>query len=181
MNTKEYFTSLRACDKAITLAGERTLEQCWHECDRGDWLLWWAARVGVDRALIIRATCACARRGLRFIPAGEDRPRLAIETAEAYARGEATIEQVHAAADAAWAAAAHAAHEAARAARAAGAAADSACSACIAAAAADAAWATADAACESELLIMADIVREMIPWEAMASMSSTQLSMTTDG
>ena len=37
-------------------------------------------------------------------PPGEDRPRLAIETAEAWCRGEVTIEEVRAAADAAYAA-----------------------------------------------------------------------------
>jgi hypothetical protein len=44
---------------------------------------------------------------LKYLPVGEDRPRIAIETAEAWTRGEATIEQVHAAADAAVHAAYH--------------------------------------------------------------------------
>ena len=46
-----------------------------------------------------------ARTVLDKIPDGEDRPRIAIETAEAWTRGEATLEQVYADAAAAYAAA----------------------------------------------------------------------------
>lgn len=61
-------------------------------------MLWLADRVEVDRRLIVRAACACARPGLKFIPKGELRPRIAIETAERWVRGNATIEEVRAAA-----------------------------------------------------------------------------------
>jgi hypothetical protein len=68
-------------------------------------LLWLAARVHLDRKRLVQAACACARQALQYIPAGEERPRLAIETAEAWARGEATIEELRKAAGAANAAA----------------------------------------------------------------------------
>ena len=42
----------------------------------------------------ILASCAVTRLCLHLIPEGENRPRVAIETAEAWARGEATAEQV---------------------------------------------------------------------------------------
>jgi alkylation response protein AidB-like acyl-CoA dehydrogenase len=74
------------------------------------------------------------------VPKGEDRPRIAIETAEAWTRGEATIEQVYAAAYAA-----DAADVAFRAAR--------------------AAYAAAYAASRAAALKdMADIVRKIIPF-----------------
>lgn len=41
--------------------------------------------------------CAFAERALRFVPAGEERPRVAIETARRFARGEATREELDAA------------------------------------------------------------------------------------
>jgi hypothetical protein len=47
---------------------------------------------------VVRAACDCARTALRYVPGGEDRPRLAIETAEAWCRGEATEQEVCAAA-----------------------------------------------------------------------------------
>jgi hypothetical protein len=56
----------------------------------------------VPREVLVRYACLVARTVLDKVPAGEDRPRIAIETAEAWTRGEATIEEVRAAADAAW-------------------------------------------------------------------------------
>jgi hypothetical protein len=50
---------------------------------------------------------------LKYVPKGEDRPRIAIETAEAWTRGETTLKQVESAAhDAYDAHAAHAAYDA---------------------------------------------------------------------
>lgn len=49
------------------------------------------ARTGDIRGLT-KASCACARKALRFIPRGDLRPLRAIQTAEAWARGEATLE-----------------------------------------------------------------------------------------
>ncbi len=176
-----------ACSEAREwLAAERlreptaTDEAHWLACPRGDWLLWLAVKAGVDRRLIVLAACQCARLVLDRIPPGEDRPRLAIETAEAWARGEATIEQVREAggasayaaayASAAYAAAAAvyaAAHAAAHAAAYAAvyAAADAA-AAYAAADAADAdAYAAASASARSAMLAScADAVRAVIPW-----------------
>lgn len=70
----------------------RSLESAWLKCERGDWLLWYAAKRGVDRRTAVLAACACARLALPH--AKSDLARICIETAEAWARGEATIEQV---------------------------------------------------------------------------------------
>ena len=104
----------------------------WNSCERGDWLLWIAARVITNpqqRMIVVLAACDCAETALAYAPAGEDRPRQCIETVRAWTRGEATIEQLRekradaaavyaavyaaAAADAAYAAAAYAAAAAA--------------------------------------------------------------------
>ena len=102
--TQTLLQQLGACLEAREWAGERTPEQAWHDCERGDWLLWLAARLDIDRKPLVLAACACARLALPYVPAGEQRPLAAIETAERWTRGEATIEQVRAAADAAYAA-----------------------------------------------------------------------------
>jgi hypothetical protein len=79
--------------------------RAWDRCERGDWLLWLAARTGVDRRIVVLAACDCSRLALVHVPAGEERPQIAIETAERWTRGEATIGEVHeAASDAAHAA-----------------------------------------------------------------------------
>jgi len=96
------------CSDAAAYAAQHTdPAEAWESCERGDWLLWLAARAGVDRRDLVRASCAVARRALQHVPEGESRPRIAIETAEAWARREVTIAAVRdAAADATYASAA---------------------------------------------------------------------------
>jgi hypothetical protein len=97
---RETLARLGACEDAAAWAKgfTGTARQAWLACERGDWLMWLCARLEVDRKLVVTAACDCAERALKFVPAGEDRPRKAIETARAWVRGEATIAEVHAAA-----------------------------------------------------------------------------------
>ena len=144
---RQFLTSREACEAAMDWLGDRDSARMWAECKRPDWLLWWAAH-SVPRQELVLAACDCAETALRFVPQGEDRPRLAIETTSRWARGEATVEEVRAAARAARAAdaAARAADAAARAAYAATRAARAADAAARAARAADAATDAARAA-----------------------------------
>lgn len=149
---------LGACEDAVTFASQYpTIGEAWDACERGDWMLWLAAKAGLcTREQLVLAACACARLALVHVPGGEDRPRIAIETAEAWADGRAAIDEVRAAADAAYAAAAYADDAAAYAA------ADAAAYAAYAAAAAyadDAAAVAAVAARNRVLRECADIVR----------------------
>ena len=112
MDCQKLLHKLYACTEAREWIGERDLESAWNECERADWMLWFAARVGVDRKLVVLAACDCAETALKYVPEVEDRPRAAIEMARAWTRGEATIKQVRKAADAADAAADAAAYAA---------------------------------------------------------------------
>ena len=97
MDNQQLVTFLKknhACAPSLEWLQSRTLAEVWEQCERGDWLLWLAAKAGVDRKRLVMAACACARLALVHVPPGEERPRVAIETAEAWCRGEATIEQV---------------------------------------------------------------------------------------
>ena len=149
---------LGACSEAVEWANTQPdPETLWRGCHRGDWMLWLAARAGVRRQDVVLAACACARLALSRVTVGEERPRIAIETAEAWARGDAgvTLAQVRAAADAAAYAADAAADAAAYAAA-------YASDAAAYAAAAAAARAATRSACAS-------LVRERIPWSAVAA------------
>jgi hypothetical protein len=159
---------LDACKEAVEFAAKfPTLQAAWDACDRGDWLLWLLGRLSgppgsESRRKLVLAACACARLALPHVKAGEDRPRLAIETAERWARQEdgVTLDMVrsaaayaaaYAASDAAYAdayaASDAAAYADAYAAYAAGASANAAAYAANAAgASANAAYAAADAA-----------------------------------
>ena len=154
-------------------------EVFYNECVRSDWLLEIAVAADVDRRTIVRAACRVARTALRYVPEGEERPRKAIEAAERWCRGAATLEELWIAGDAGAAArnaAGAAAGDAARAAAwaawaasdagAAGAAARNAAGA--AGAAARNAAGDARAAAQSESLKQsAAIVREFIPWDVL--------------
>lgn len=74
-------------------------ETAWSVCHRADWMLWLTERLGIDRPALVRAACDCARTALKYVPAGEDRPRLAIEAAERWA-DDPTRENRNAARDA---------------------------------------------------------------------------------
>ncbi len=85
---------LGACEEAREASKGDSLRRVWQRCLRGDWLLWLAVKVGVDRKLIVMAACASARTALKYVAEGEARPLKAIETAEAWCRGDATLEEV---------------------------------------------------------------------------------------
>jgi hypothetical protein len=89
------------------LADKTDIGSAWNECPRGDWMLWVAAKLDVGRPLVVKAACTCARTTLRFVPARENRPQLAIEAAETWAERptKENAEKVKAASTAAAAAA----------------------------------------------------------------------------
>ncbi len=84
---------LDACSEAREWAGQRTLAEVWTECARGDWLLWLAQRLRIDRSVIVRAAVECVRPALVYLPAREW-PARALEVMLAWCEGKATIEEV---------------------------------------------------------------------------------------
>jgi len=102
----KFLKTLNACHGAVEYAGRfDTLQDAWNACERGDWMLWLVGKLsgepGSDsRKKLVGVACQCARTALQHVPAGEDRPRIAIETAEKYVQGGATLDEVRAAANA---------------------------------------------------------------------------------
>jgi hypothetical protein len=93
-------SSFLPCQDGLAFAStQRILQDAWDVCDRGDWMLWWAAKAGVPREDLVLATCACAR--LALVDAHGNEAELAIVTAEQWAHGDAgvTLDDVR---DAAW-------------------------------------------------------------------------------
>ena len=156
MKPQDLLKELHACNVAVAWFDSRNPHRAWRECKRGDWMLWLAERLNIDRNLIVTAACDCAELSLRFVTAGEAVPKEAITVTRRWLAGKATMEEVHAAANAA--AYAADADDAAYADDAADAAANA---AAYAAANADDA---ADAARERCLENCAEITRRIIPW-----------------
>jgi hypothetical protein len=96
---------LRACQGALDWCkGEGdyaggpafvSLEEAWQNCTKPDWMLWLATRVpNITHQQIVLVACVFARLSLHLIPAGENRPRICIETTEAWANGNASLQEV---------------------------------------------------------------------------------------
>ena len=59
-NIKELLIELRACEEAVDWVGNRTPAKAIEECHRGDWLLWLAVALKLDRKSITKAAGLCA-------------------------------------------------------------------------------------------------------------------------
>ena len=98
MTFRERLIEMGACSEAVDWVGDKTLAEAWATCERADWMLWLVTRIdGSYSPRLQLATCACARTALKYVTPGDERPRLAIECAERYARGEATKDELAAA------------------------------------------------------------------------------------
>jgi hypothetical protein len=152
---QELLKKLSACQGAREWAGEKTFSEVWATCQRGDWMLWLAQKVGVDKRTLTLAKARCAELVLHLMT--DERSRDAVAMALRYGHGEATDEELSDAASASAAAYAYAAAYAAYA------------SAYASAAAyvAYAAYASASAAKAATLQKCAEITREVIPMETM--------------
>ncbi len=92
--------AIGACEEAVDWAKTQpSFKEAWATCERGDWMLWLAGKQsGKDgwstHQQVVLAACDCAELSLKYVPKGENRPRLAIETARKWANGQATIGEV---------------------------------------------------------------------------------------
>lgn len=156
------------CSGAVEFRKQfNTFQEAWEACPRGDWMLWIAKKVGVDKRTLTLAKGLCADTVVHLMK--DQRSRNAVTVAIAYGNGNASEEELadaaYAAYDAAADAAASAAYAAANAAYATAAAAYATYSAAEAAAEADysaydaAAYAAAKKQNQNQT---ADICREVL-------------------
>jgi hypothetical protein len=148
MSLRKKLLKINACGEGMEWLADQTAEDAWATCQRGDWMLWAGSRCGVDLQTITITKVKCARLVQHLMQ--DQRSLDALDVAEQFALGNATREQLaaaaadaaNAAADAANAANAAADADAADAAYAAAAYAANAANAAADADAADAAYAT---------------------------------------
>ena len=93
----EKLESMHACSEATEWVAHRGIVKAWRECPRGDWMLWLAGRLDIDRKLLVMAACDCAETALQYVPDGEDRPAKCIQVTRNWCNGTATIDDVKAA------------------------------------------------------------------------------------
>ena len=92
MTFKEELQRLHACSEAVEWVGDRTLEQAWNECERGDWMLWFAQMKRVDMRKMTLAKARCVRLVMHLMK--DERSRNAVEVAERFGLGKATREEL---------------------------------------------------------------------------------------
>lgn len=102
---QSFLEDLNACADAREWAGDMTIEEVVATCHRGDWILWLAEKVGVDKRLLVLAGGMCANTVRHLMR--DERSLKAVDVAIAYGRGEVGEEEL----DAAWAAAEAAANQ----------------------------------------------------------------------
>jgi len=95
----ECLISMRACPEAVEWVGTRNLAAAWHECERADWMLWLCGKMvgkhGWPRHEdIVLAACDCALTAKQWWWRVNDCPARAIETAQKWACGKASIDEV---------------------------------------------------------------------------------------
>ena len=86
---KELLKKLHACKEAREWAGDKTWEEIYTTCHRGDWLLWLFARANPeDKLQLILAAAHCANTVRNLMR--DERSRKAIDIAIRYGEGNAT-------------------------------------------------------------------------------------------
>jgi len=77
----------RPCSDGLKwYAGQKTTEDAWNNCHRGDWMLWIAAKVGVNDRTLTLAKGYCAKTVLHLIT--DKRSRAAVQAAIDYGSGK---------------------------------------------------------------------------------------------
>jgi hypothetical protein len=146
-NLQTKLKELEACDGpdgAIEWAKDYdTLQDAWDNCQRGDWMIWLIDKMGWSNDKDLRLMSVAFARQVQHLMK-DQRSINALDVAERYANGEATVDEL-------------------REARAAARAADTAWAAAWAADAADAAEAAADAAGGAVRADQANIIRQYLP------------------
>ena len=109
---KELLRELDACAEGVQWVNDKTLEEAWAICHRGDWMLWLYAKLYPDnirKITLAKGHCANTVRHLMKDPRSTD----AVDAAIAFGEGRITTEELtHYAGDAKKAA--NAAYECAR-------------------------------------------------------------------
>ena len=112
MKAKELLLNLDACYAALSWARDKTIQEAWDTCHRGDWMLWFYQKQfpeNIKELALAKGHCANTVRHLMRDP----RSLVAIDTAIAFGEGRLAADELKTYAAAEAAAAAYTAAEAA--------------------------------------------------------------------
>ena len=82
-----------ACEDGIEyMASHATVQEAWQACQRGDWMMWWAQHCGVEKKVLLFCAVKQARLAQHLMT--DQRSIKALDVAEAYAHGQATLDEL---------------------------------------------------------------------------------------
>jgi hypothetical protein len=91
----EWLQVNKACDLSIQWIEEKniqSLEEAWNTCKRGDWLLWMATKLNVDKRRLVLCAALCAHTVIQYMQ--DPRSRNAVRIAFLWGRGKTTYTQL---------------------------------------------------------------------------------------
>jgi hypothetical protein len=88
----EVLEIFKACPDAIKWVGHKTIRDAWETCHRGDWMLWIASRLGVDRRKLYLCNAEIAYQTIVLM--GDKRSANAIRVAYLYGLGMISIKEL---------------------------------------------------------------------------------------
>ena len=81
------------CDNGLEYyESKASFEEAWHDCERGDWMLWIAAKLKIDDRTLTKAKALCANTVRRLMT--DPRSTGAIDAALRYADGGISREEL---------------------------------------------------------------------------------------
>lgn len=98
---KELLKKFNACQEAVDWVGDKTLEEAWNTCHRGDWMLWLYKKMypeNIRELTLAKGHCANTVRHLMK----DEQSVKAVDAAIAFGEGRISREELDAAADAAY-------------------------------------------------------------------------------
>lgn len=112
MKIHELLKELESCDEAQEWASDKTWEQIYNDCHRGDWLCWLFVRTNPEDLQLLTLVKGHQANTVRHLMK-DKRSLAAVDAAIAYGEGRISLKELNAAAHAAYYAAADAAADAA--------------------------------------------------------------------
>lgn len=98
---KELLINLKACKSSIKWAADKSWQEVYSTCDRGDWLLWLFARTNPNDFQLLTLTKGHVANTVRHLMQ-DKRSRDAVDAAIAFGEGKISREELKKAADAAF-------------------------------------------------------------------------------
>jgi len=93
---KKTLIELKACNEAMEWVGDKTWEEVYNTCHRGDWMLWLFKRTNPDDLQLLTLAKGYCANTVRHLMTDESSIK-AVDVAIAFGEGKATREELNAA------------------------------------------------------------------------------------